>query len=75
MACVPAKFTSERRKATKRVFTELGLTVARILDEPTAAAVAYGLHRNPNIHHVVVFDIGGGTLDVSGTHNSLCLIS
>jgi len=65
VVCVPAKFNSFQRKATKRVFSELGLNVARVLDEPTAAAVAYGLHRDPNIHHVIVFDIGGGTLDVS----------
>ena len=65
VACVPAKFNSAQRQATKRVFSELGLKVARVLDEPTAAAVAYGLHRNPDIHHVIVFDIGGGTLDVS----------
>ena len=36
-----------------------------MLEEPTAAAVAYGLHQSPHVHHVLVYDFGGGTLDVS----------
>jgi Ethanolamine utilization protein EutJ (predicted chaperonin) len=37
----------------------------RVLEEPTAAAIAYGLHQKPNVHHILVYDFGGGTLDVS----------
>lgn len=37
----------------------------RILEEPTAAALAFGLHRKPNVNHILVYDMGGGTLDVS----------
>ena len=39
--------------------------VVRVLEEPTAAAVAYQLHKKSNIHHILVYDFGGGTLDVS----------
>jgi molecular chaperone DnaK (HSP70) len=39
--------------------------VVRVLEEPTAAAVAYRLHKKSNIHHILVYDFGGGTLDVS----------
>jgi len=39
--------------------------VMRVLEEPTAAAIAYGLHQKPNVHHILVYDFGGGTLDVS----------
>lgn len=39
--------------------------MARVLDEPTAAAIAYGLHQDPSVTYVLVFDFGGGTLDVS----------
>lgn len=44
--------------------------VARILEEPVAAALAYGLHRKPNVDHILVYDFGGGTLDVSILHVS-----
>lgn len=37
----------------------------RVLEEPTAAAIAYGLHQKPDVHHILVYDFGGGTLDVS----------
>jgi Ethanolamine utilization protein EutJ (predicted chaperonin) len=39
--------------------------VVRVIEEPTAAAVAYQLHKKSNIHHILVYDFGGGTLDVS----------
>lgn len=39
--------------------------VIRMLEEPTAAALAFGLHRKPNVNHILVYDLGGGTLDVS----------
>jgi molecular chaperone DnaK (HSP70) len=42
-----------------------GLDVFRIINEPTAAALAYGLHTKPSLHNVLVIDLGGGTLDVS----------
>ena len=41
------------------------MKVVRVFTEPTAAAIAYGLDRKPHVHHVLVFDLGGGTLDVS----------
>jgi molecular chaperone DnaK (HSP70) len=62
---VPAEFNQRQKKATARAFEAAGLTVVRILEEPTAAAIAYGLDREPSVHHVIVFDLGGGTLDVS----------
>ena len=42
-----------------------GLEILRVINEPTAAAMAYGLHTKSNIHNVLVVDLGGGTLDVS----------
>jgi molecular chaperone DnaK (HSP70) len=62
---VPAKFNSEQRSATAAAFKAAGLKVIRVLEEPTAAAVAYRLHKKQNIHHILVYDFGGGTLDVS----------
>ena len=44
--------------------------MTRVLEEPTAAALAYGLHRRPDVHHILVYDFGGGTLDVSILHVS-----
>lgn len=41
------------------------LQVVRVIEEPTAAAVAYKLHKNQNIQHILVYDFGGGTLDIS----------
>jgi Ethanolamine utilization protein EutJ (predicted chaperonin) len=51
--------------------------VTRVLDEPTAAAIAYGLHQKPNVHHIIVYDFGGGTLDVSllYVHDGFCTVS
>jgi molecular chaperone DnaK (HSP70) len=62
---VPAKFDANQRKATGEAFSRAGLKVVRVIEEPTAAAVAYKLHKNSNIHHILVYDFGGGTLDVS----------
>lgn len=62
---VPAKFTSLQRQATGHIYKSAGLKVVRVLEEPTAAAVAYDLHKKPNVHHILVYDFGGGTLDVS----------
>eukprot|EP00501_MAST-03F_sp_TOSAG23-6_P001188 GSMAST32.ASY1.ANO1.1232.1 assembled CDS len=62
---VPAEFNQRQKKATARAFEAAGLNVVRIVEEPTAAAIAYGLDRAKDIHNVIVFDLGGGTLDVS----------
>jgi len=62
---VPAYFTDAQRQATKDAGELAGLRVERILNEPTAAALAYGLDHLDKEQHVVVFDLGGGTLDVS----------
>lgn len=62
---VPAYFNDERRKATKRAGELCGLKVERIISEPTAAAVAYGLYQNRQDGKFLVFDLGGGTFDVS----------
>ena len=51
--------------ATGAAFNMAGLKVVRVIEEPTAAAVAYHLHKKSNIHHILVYDFGGGTLDVS----------
>lgn len=62
---VPAYFNDERRKATKRAGELAGLRVERIISEPTAAAIAYGLYENRENGKFLVFDLGGGTFDVS----------
>lgn len=62
---IPAKFEPTQRDATIRAFELAGLKVARILEEPTAAALAYGLHKRNDVHYVMVYDFGGGTLDIS----------
>ena len=62
---VPAKFTSNQRAATGAAYKAAGLKVVRVIEEPTAAAVAYKLHTKSNVHHILVYDFGGGTLDVS----------
>jgi molecular chaperone DnaK (HSP70) len=62
---VPAKFTPEQRAATAAAYKAAGLKVVRVMEEPTAAAVAYQLHKKSNVHHILVYDFGGGTLDVS----------
>jgi molecular chaperone DnaK (HSP70) len=68
--CVPAKFNTEQRQATYQAFKQAGVTVARIVEEPTAAALAYGLHRKEGVDYILVYDFGGGTLDVSLLHVS-----
>jgi molecular chaperone DnaK len=62
---VPAYFTDAQRQATKDAGTIAGLEVLRIVNEPTAAALAYGLERPDREEHILVFDLGGGTFDVS----------
>ncbi|KAL8093403.1 hypothetical protein AgCh_035323 [Apium graveolens] len=68
---VPAYFTDSQRQATKDAGTIAGLNVIRIINEPTAAAIAYGLNKNyasgslVGEKNVLIFDLGGGTFDVS----------
>src|SRR5512144_2713342 len=62
---VPAYFDDAQRTATKEAGTIAGLEVLRIINEPTAAALAYGLDKEGHDHTVLVFDLGGGTFDVS----------
>jgi molecular chaperone HscC len=62
---VPAYFSDAQRKATKRAGELAGLKVDRLVTEPTAAALAYGLHNVKSDTKVLVFDLGGGTFDVS----------
>ena len=61
---VPAYFTDSQRQATKDAGAIAGLEVLRIINEPTAAALAYGLDKD-EAHTILVFDLGGGTFDVS----------
>lgn len=62
---VPAYFDDARRKATKRAGELAGFKVERIISEPTAAAIAYGLYQSQAQARFLVFDLGGGTFDVS----------
>lgn len=62
---VPAYFNDAQRQATKDAGEIAGLTVRRIINEPTAAALAYGLDKKTSDHTVVVYDLGGGTFDIS----------
>ena len=62
---VPAYFTDAQRQATKDAGTIAGLEVLRIINEPTAAALAYGLDKQDQEEQILVFDLGGGTFDVS----------
>jgi molecular chaperone DnaK len=62
---VPAYFTDAQRQATKDAGTIAGLEVLRIINEPTAAALAYGLDKQDREQFILVFDLGGGTFDVS----------
>jgi molecular chaperone DnaK len=62
---VPAYFTDAQRQATKDAGTIAGLEVLRIINEPTAAALAYGLDKMEKQQCILVFDLGGGTFDVS----------
>jgi len=62
---VPAYFNDSQRQATKNAGTIAGLDVLRIINEPTAAALAYGVERKDKDETILVFDLGGGTFDVS----------
>ena len=62
---VPAYFEDSQRQATKEAGQIAGLNVLRIVNEPTAAALAYGLEKNDDDQTILVFDLGGGTFDVS----------
>lgn len=62
---VPAYFTDSQKQATKDAGKIAGLEVKRIINEPTAAALAYGLDKDEKHHKVLVYDLGGGTFDVS----------
>jgi molecular chaperone DnaK (HSP70) len=68
--CVPAKFDARQRQETVWAFRNAGIAVARVLEEPTAAALAYGLHRKEGVDYILVYDFGGGTLDISLLHVS-----
>ena len=65
MITVPAYFDDAQRQATKEAGEIAGLNVRRIINEPTAAALAYGLDKKGQDQKIVVFDCGGGTHDVS----------
>merc|ERR1711871_627200 len=62
---VPAYFNDSQRQATKDAGVIAGLNVLRIINEPTAAAIAYGLDKKGDERNVLIFDLGGGTFDVS----------
>ena len=62
---VPAYFNDDQRQATKDAGKIAGLEVKRIINEPTAASLAYGLDKEDSDHSILVFDLGGGTFDVS----------
>ena len=61
----PAYFNDSQRQATKDAGQIAGLNVLRVINEPTAAAIAYGLDKNEQERNVLIFDLGGGTFDVS----------
>jgi molecular chaperone DnaK (HSP70) len=62
---VPAYFNDAQRQATKDAGAISGMEILRIINEPTAAAIAYGMDKKSGEKNVVVFDLGGGTFDVS----------
>lgn len=62
---VPAYFTEPQRAATREAGEKTGLIIKKIIDEPTAAAIAFGVERPDEKHTILVFDLGGGTLDIS----------
>merc|ERR1719486_489036 len=62
---VPAYFNDAQRQATKDAGMISGLNVLRIINEPTAAAIAYGMDKKSGEKNIIVFDLGGGTFDVS----------
>ena len=61
----PSYFNDSQRQSTKNAGTIAGLNVLRIINEPTAAAIAYGLDKKDKERNILVFDLGGGTFDVS----------
>lgn len=61
----PAYFSDSQRQATKDAGRIAGLNVLRVINEPTAAALAYGLDKDTDSHKVIIYDLGGGTFDVS----------
>lgn len=65
MVTVPAYFNSAQRQATKKAGALAGLNIIRIINEPTAAALAHGIHQDHAERNVLVLDLGGGTFDVS----------
>jgi len=62
---VPAYFNDAQRQATKDAGEIAGLEVMRIINEPTAASLAYGIDKKEKLHTIAVFDLGGGTFDIS----------
>ncbi len=62
---VPAYFSDAQKQATKDAGKIAGLEVKRIINEPTAASLAYGLDKEEESHKILVYDLGGGTFDVS----------
>lgn len=62
---VPAYFSESQRAATREAGLRAGIAVHKIIDEPTAAAIAFGIDRRAERHRVLVFDMGGGTFDIS----------
>lgn len=62
---VPAYFNNSQREATKDAATIAGLNVKRIINEPTAASIAYGFDKNIGEKNILIFDFGGGTMDIS----------
>ncbi|CAB3404616.1 unnamed protein product [Caenorhabditis bovis] len=62
---VPAEFGEKQRNATIKAAKLAGMNIRRVISEPTAASLAYGLHKKSGVENVVVVDFGGGTLDVS----------
>ncbi|ETN02060.1 hsp70-like protein [Phytophthora nicotianae INRA-310] len=67
---VPAYFNDSQRQATKDAGAIAGLNVLRIINEPTAAAIAYGLDKKGGEHNVLIFDLGGGTRHLRGQGDS-----
>merc|ERR1712176_697036 len=65
---VPAYFNDAQRQATKDAGTISGMKVERIINEPTAAAIAYGMDKTGGESNVLVFDLGGGTFEVMATN-------
>ena len=74
----PAEFNTTQRVKTAEAFERAGFKVVAMLNEPTAAALAYGLDKQEHVHYVLVYDFGGGTLDASllwNYHGSMDVIS